>query len=83
MKIETSLLSLLTFAMASLLLVHFGLLWASGRLHFYAANPLVLLMEIAITVAILGFNLHWLLGQLVQRKKTNGVSQPKIQDPSN
>jgi hypothetical protein len=68
MKIKIYLLSLLTFAMASFLLVHFGLIWVFGRFYIYESNPLVLFLETTLIVAILGFSLYCLMEQLLPAK---------------
>jgi hypothetical protein len=64
MKIRVYILSLLAFAMASFLLVHFGLIWAYGKFYIYESNPLVLILETTMMVAILGFSFYCLLEQL-------------------
>jgi hypothetical protein len=64
MKIRVYVLSLLAFAMASFLLVHFGLIWAYGRFYIYESNPLVLILETTMMVAILSFSFYCLMEQL-------------------
>ena len=50
--------------MASFLLVHFGLIWAYGRFYIYESNPLVLILETTMIVAILTFGFYCLVDQL-------------------
>ena len=66
MKTRTYILALLVFAMGSFLLVHFGLIWAYGRFYIYESNPLVLLLETTMMVAILAFSCYCIIEQMRQ-----------------
>jgi hypothetical protein len=74
MKMRIYLLSLLALAMASFLLVHFGMIWVYGRFYVYVSNPVVLILETAGIAAILGFSFYCLLGQLREGR----ASQAKL-----
>lgn len=56
MTVRSFFLSLLTFAMASFLLLHFGLIWMYGSVEIYESNTLVLTLETIMMVAIIGFS---------------------------
>jgi hypothetical protein len=64
MKTRVYVLSLLALAMASFLLVHFGLIWTYGKFYIYESNPVVLILETTGIVAILGFSFYCLMEQL-------------------
>jgi hypothetical protein len=64
MKTKTFMLALLAFAMASFLLVHFGMIWAFGQFYIYESNSLVLILETVLIVVILGFAFYCLLEQV-------------------
>jgi hypothetical protein len=64
MKAKVYILALLALAMASFLLVNFGLIWAYGRFYIFESNPLVLILETTLIVAILVFSFYCLLEQI-------------------
>ena len=70
MKIRIYLLSVLSLAMASFLLVHFGMIWAYGRFYIYESNPVILVLETLAMVAVLGFSFYCMMEQL-QRARSN------------
>ena len=68
MKYSGCVLALVAFAMASFLLVHFAMIWAYGRFYIYESNPLVLLMETTLVVAILAFSSYCLIDYIRQSR---------------
>ncbi len=62
MQIRSFFLALLTFAMASFLLLHFGLIWLYGSVEIYESNTLILTVETIMMVAIIGFSLYCTAG---------------------
>ena len=64
MQIRSFFLSLLTFAMSSFLLLHFGLIWLYGSVQIYESNTLVLTLETVMMVVIIGFSLYCSAGFL-------------------
>jgi predicted Co/Zn/Cd cation transporter (cation efflux family) len=69
MKIRVYVLSLLALAMASFLLLHFGLIWAYGKFYIYESNPIVLILETTLIVAILAFSFYCFMEQLRETKE--------------
>jgi hypothetical protein len=57
-------LALMSFAMATFLLINFALIWAYGKLYVYESNHIVLVMETVLMVAILFFSLNCMVEQL-------------------
>lgn len=57
-------LAVVSFAMGSFLLIHFGLIWAYGKFYIYESNPLVLLLETTMIVAILAFSCYCIIDQI-------------------
>jgi type VI protein secretion system component VasK len=76
MKSKVYLLSLLSFAMASFLLVHFGMIWAYGRFYIYESNLAVLLLETTLIVVILAFSFYCLIEQLRKSKASTVKTYP-------
>lgn len=64
LKIRVYVLAVLSFAMASFLLVHFGMIWVLGRFYIYESSLLVLVAETTLIVSILGFSFYSLVDQL-------------------
>ena len=68
MKMKTTFkiytLALLTFALASFLLLHFTLIWVYGKFYIYESNVLVLVSETTLIVAIICFSVLCLAEQL-------------------
>ena len=64
MKTKVYILALLAVAMSSFLLIHFGLIWAYGRFYIFESNPLVLILETTLIVAILAFSFYCLIEQI-------------------
>jgi hypothetical protein len=69
MKTRFYMLSLVAFAMASFLLVHFCMIWVYGRFFIYESNTLVLILETIMIVAIMGFSLYCLLEHVLPSRK--------------
>ena len=73
MRIKNSIrlytLALLSFAMATFLLVHFVLIWVYGKFYIFESNMFILSLETTLMVAVLFFSLYCLVEQL--RKKDN------------
>ena len=67
MTLRICLLALIAFAMASFLLLNFGFIWAYGTFYIYESSKLVLILETAMMVSILGFSSFCMIEQL--RKK--------------
>ena len=55
-NLRTSVLALLAFGMALVLLIHFGLIWIYGRFYIAESNTFILLAETAFIVSILTFS---------------------------
>jgi hypothetical protein len=81
MKIRVYVLSLLALAMASFLLVHFGLIWTYGKFYIYESNPVVLILETSGIVAILGFSFYCLVEQL-RGARVNQVEMIRVRENS-
>ena len=69
MNIKIYALALLALAMSSFLLVHFGLIMIYGKFYIYESNPLVLMLETAMTVAILSFGLYCLIDEVRKARR--------------
>ena len=76
MKNKIYILAVLSLAMASFLLVHFGLIWAYGRYYIYESNIVVLVLETTFIAAILTFSLFCIIEQL--RRSNAGAGNQKI-----
>ena len=57
-------LALISFAMATFLLINFVLIWAYGKFYIYESNHVVLILETAVMTAILFFSLVCVIEQL-------------------
>jgi len=57
-------LALMSFAMATFLLINFALIWTCGMLYVYESNRVVLLLETAMILVILSFSLICMVEQL-------------------
>ena len=68
MNIRTYFLAVLAFAMASFLLVNFGLIVFYGRVLIYESNPVVLTLEITLITAILTFCSYCLVREVMKAK---------------
>jgi len=68
MKARNYILALLTLAMSSFLLLHFGMIWAYGRFYIYESNSLILISETTLIVAILVFSFYCLVDYLRQSR---------------
>ena len=66
--IQVYTLALMSFGMASFLLIHFAFIWAYGRFYIYESNPLILILETTLMVVILSFSLICLVEQLRQKR---------------
>lgn len=64
MKNKTYILAVLAFAMASFLLIHFGLIAVYGKFYIYESNPFILLSEITLIVVIMVFSFYCIVDQL-------------------
>ena len=58
MQIRSFFLALLTLAMGSFLLLHFGLIWMYGSVEIYESNTLILTLETIMMIGIIGFSLY-------------------------
>jgi hypothetical protein len=61
-------LALMSFAMATFLLINFALIWTCGKLYVYESNRVVLLFETAMILVILSFSLICMVDQLRRKK---------------
>ena len=68
MNLRTSMLALLAFAMALVLLIHFGCIWIYGSFYIYESNIYVLIAETSAIFTILAFSFYCFLREL--RKTT-------------
>ena len=68
MRYKGCVLALVACAMATFLLVHFGMIWAYGRFYIYESNPLVLLLETTLVVATLAFSSYCLIAYIKQER---------------
>ena len=59
----------MALAMSTFLLVHFGMIWAYGRFYIYESNPLILILETTMMVAILSFSFYCLVEQVRMNKE--------------
>jgi len=59
-------LALLAFAMALVLLVHFGCIWIYGSFYIYESNTYILLAETSVIFTILVFSFYCFLRELVK-----------------
>ncbi len=75
MKIKVYILALLAVAMATFLLVHFGMIWTYGRFYIAEPNTPVLCLETVMMTAIFGFSFYCLIDQLRKPKKAGDDSQ--------
>jgi hypothetical protein len=75
MKIKVYILALLAVAMATFLLVHFGMIWTYGQFFVKEPNTPVLCLETVMMVSIFGFSFYCLIDQLRKPKKTGKDSQ--------
>ncbi len=64
MNLRTSVLALLAFAMAAVLLIHFGCIWLFGSFYIYESNTYVLLAETSIIFSILAFSFYCFVREL-------------------
>lgn len=69
MRTQNYILSVLAFAMASFLLIHFGLIAVYGTYYIYETNRWILLSEITLIVAIMAFSFYCIVDQLRKIKK--------------
>jgi hypothetical protein len=70
-------LAILAFAMATFLLVHFGMIWAYGRFYIYESNHLILLAETTLIIAILGFAAYCIIEQVIIARTQNNRATVK------
>ena len=75
MKIKFYILALLAVAMATFLLVHFGMIWAYGRFYIAEPNTPVLCLETVMMIAIFGFSFYCLIDQIRNTRKTRDDSR--------
>ena len=64
MSFRTSMLALLAFAMALVLLIHFGCIWIYGSFYIYESNTYILLAETSIIFTILAFSFYCFVKEL-------------------
>lgn len=64
MNLRTSLLALLAFAMAMVLLIHFGCIWVFGSFYIYEPNTFILLSETSVIFSILAFSFYCFVREL-------------------
>ena len=73
MKIRTYILGVLSFAMATFLLIHIAMIIAYGKFYIYESNGIVLISEVTLVVAILSFSFYCIVEQLRMAKTSNVV----------
>jgi hypothetical protein len=64
MNARTSVLALLAFGMALVLLVHFGLIWIYGRFYIAESNTFVLFAETSFIIIILTYSGYCFMREL-------------------
>lgn len=69
MNIRVYFLAVLALGMASFLLLNFALILAYGRIFIYESNPLVLISEITLIVAILMFGFYCLIEEIKKGRR--------------
>lgn len=69
MNVKVCALTVLSLAMATFLLVHFGLILAYGQFYIYENNPVVLWLEITMVVAIIMFGAYCLIDELQKSRR--------------
>jgi len=79
MKIRTYILGVLSFAMATFLLIHFAMIIAYGRFYIYESNGIVLISEVTLVVAILSFSFYCIIEQLRSAKVDHTARQHLVQ----
>jgi ABC-type nickel/cobalt efflux system permease component RcnA len=57
-------LALLSFAMAVVLLIHFGCIWIYGSFYIHESNPFTLIAETSIIFIILAFSFYCFVREL-------------------
>ena len=67
MKLQAYFLPLVALAMAGFLLFHFIMIWVYGRFYIYETNPLILVIETTMVVAVLLYCVYCLASQLRQQ----------------
>jgi ABC-type nickel/cobalt efflux system permease component RcnA len=68
MNLKVSLLALMAFAMALVLLIHFGCIWIFGNFYIHESNPYVLVAEISLISGILAFSFYCFVRELGKGK---------------
>ena len=68
MRTQNYILSVLAFAMASFLLIHFGLIAVYGKYYIYETNRWILLAEITLIIAIMVFSFYCIVDHLRKLK---------------
>ena len=79
MRVKNYILAVLAFAMASFLLIHFGLIAVYGRYYIYESNPLILVSEITLIVAIMAFSSYCIIDQLRKFRVNSTIIKPEPQ----
>lgn len=69
MNLRTSMLALLAFAMATVLLIHFGCIWIFGSFYIRESNIYILLAETSIIFSILAFSFYCFVRELQKHRK--------------
>jgi hypothetical protein len=68
MNLRNSMLALVAFGMAVVLLIHFGCIWMYGRFYISESNPFILFAETSMVVAILTFSFYCFVRELSRTK---------------
>jgi hypothetical protein len=79
MKIRTYILGVLSFAMATFLLIHFAMIIAYGKFYIYESNGIVLISEVTLVVAILSFSFYCIVEQLRSAKADSAAQEHLVQ----
>jgi len=68
MSVRTSVLALLAFGLALVLLIHFGLIWIYSRFYIAESNTFVLFAETSFIVSILTYSGYCFMRELSRPK---------------
>ncbi len=77
MRTQNYILSVVAFAMASFLLIHFGLIAVYGKYYIYETNRWILISEITLIVAIMTFSFYCIVDQLRRIRLSPKTTKPE------
>lgn len=74
-RLNIILLALLAIGMALFLLCHFICIWIYGEFYIYESNVLVLTLETAMIIGILGFSAYCVVKELQKFQRSSSLDR--------